>query len=93
MHRGHSSSSSTIFVAFRWQLSVEQRAKPLYPPIANDFHVTKQSALCVRDALGAAEYIRLELYPLEVHVETGLVAISDARLKLTDEFLEESPRP
>ena len=74
----------------RWRLCIEQSAEPLYPPIANESHVTKQTALCVLDVMRTTRLLPLEIHPLKVLVETSLVAIFDAHLKLTDEFLEES---
>lgn len=72
-------SSSTTFGSSAGDLSV-----------ANEPNITKKTALCILDILRAARLVPLDIHLPEVLVGISLVAIFDARLKLTDEFLETS---
>ena len=42
-----------------------------YPPIANESHVTKQTALCALDVMRTTRFLPLEIHPLKVLVETA----------------------
>ena len=86
VHGGHSLSSSTMFGSSAGDFCIEQSAEPLYPPIANEPHVTKQTTLCVLDVMRNTRFLPLEVHPLKVLVETSLVAIFDAHFKLAGDF-------
>ena len=46
--------------------------------------MTRQSTFFILDVLGAAQSPALEIHPLQVLVETSLIAVFDEDLKLTN---------